>query len=281
MAGIDPNIIINSLPEDSKPQGVEKLSKLALDKALALKETAIPLISTMLVDLAVKNSQIPDLCPAQNILDRIFRLRNNIVQNLTSFSNILDSVNTVAGTSSTLLQITLDILTVLKTTKIALNQVNKTSPLASGVTTSLIEDISTGETLLTYDNLGESKLGKVKSRIDASAVPIAIMAEIITEILTKLALVDTMLNKCIINPQLITIPENLSKIQAVQTDANLETVYRGYGIGIVTVPFNSTLSRIKAVAYKDGIPVLETEPSFASQPQILIDQLKLKIDSEF
>lgn len=281
MAGIDPNIIINSLPEDSKPQGVEKLSKLALDKALALKETAIPLISTMLVDLAVKNSQIPDLCPSQNILDRIFRLRNNIVQNLTSFSNILDSVNTVAGTSSTLLQITLDILTVLKTTKIALNQVNKTSPLASGVTTSLIEDISTGETLLTYDNLGESKLGKVKSRIDASAVPIAIMAEIITEILTKLALVDTVLNKCIINPQLIAIPENLSKIQAVQTDANLETVYRGYGIGIVTVPFNSTLSRIKAVAYKDGIPVLETEPSFASQPQILIDQLKLKIDSEF
>lgn len=281
MAGIDPNIIINSLPEDSKPQGVEKLSKLALDKALALKETAIPLISTMLVDLAVKNSQVPDLCPPQNILDRIFRLRNNIVQNLTSFSNILDSVNTVAGTSSTLLQITLDILTVLKTTKIALNQVNKTSPLASGVTTSLIEDISTGETLLTYDNLGESKLSKVKSRIDASAVPIAIMAEIITEILTKLALVDTVLNKCIINPQLITIPENLSKIQAVQTDANLETVYRGYGIGIVTVPFNNILSRIKAVAYKDGIPVLETEPSFASQPQILIDQLKLKIDSEF
>lgn len=282
MAILDPNLIINSLPPDTKPKGLEKLGKLTLNRALTLKETAQPTIEKLLLELGIQNGQIPDVCVSADILDRVLITRNNIVDTLTVFSNNLNILSKTVTTTSNFLKITLDVITAIRVAKIALNLVNKAAPVAPGATTAAIQDLNEGQATLTFDNLGNPRLQAIKKGIDSTVIPIAITADIITVILSNLKLIDTVLTKCLTNPPLITIPAELTQIEVAQTtpDSNIEN-YRGYSIQIVELPYSNTVSRKKAVAYKDGIPVYETEYSFTTQPQLLIDQLKLKIDSEF
>lgn len=279
MASLDPNIIINSLPPDSKPKGLEKLGKLTLSRALTLKEIAEPTIAKMLLELGIENSQIPDYCIPPDMLNKILTTRNSIVDTLTIFNNNLNTLSKTVVTTSNFLKITLDVITAIKLAKVTLNLVNKTAPVAPGATTAAIEDLNEGQATLTFDNLGNPKLQAIKKGLDSTVIPISITAGIVTVILDNLKLIDTVLTKCLTNPTLTTIPTELAQIQTA-TSTNT-TTYREYVIEIVEEPYTSTVSRKKAVAYKDGIPVLETEYSFTTQPQLLIDQLKLKINSEF
>jgi hypothetical protein len=67
----------------------------------------------------------------------------------------------------------------------------------------------------------------------------------------------------------------------IQDQINNETpIYQGFNLEIIEEPFSSTVNRKKAVAKNSsGIILLETPPSFTSSPSILIEQLKLIIDS--
>jgi hypothetical protein len=282
MAILDPNIIINSLPSDSKPKGLEKLGKLTLSRALTLKETTQPAIDKILLELGIQNGQIPDFCVPADILNKILVTRNTIVDTLITFSNALNTLSKTVTDTSNFLKITLDVITAIKIAKIALNAVNKAAPVAPGATTAAIQDLNEGQAALTFDNLGNPRLQAIKKGVDSTVVPISITAGIVTAILDNIKLVDAVLTKCLTNPSLVTIPVELTQIQTAQTAAASNiTNYKEYTIEIVEQPYTNTVSRKKAVAYKDGIPVLETEYSFTTQPQLLIDQLKLKINSEF
>ena len=282
MAILDPNIIINSLPPDSKPKGLEKLGKLTLSRALTLKETAQPAIDKILLELGVENSQIPDFCVPVDILNKILITRNTIISTLTTFSNALNTLSKTVTDTSNFLKITLDVITAIKIAKRALNAVNKAAPVAPGATTAGIQDLNEGQAALTFDNLGNPRLQAIKKGVDSTLIPIAITAGIVTTILDNIKLVDAVLTKCLTNPSLIPIPVELTQIQAAQTISTPNTTnYREYTIEIIEEPFTDTVSRKKAIAYRDRIPVLETEYSFTTQPQLLIDQLKLKINSEF
>jgi hypothetical protein len=282
MAILDPNIIINSLPSDSKPKGLEKLGKLTLSRALTLKETTQPAIDKILLELGIQNGQIPDFCVPADILNKILVTRNTIVDTLTTFSNALNTLSKTVTDTSNFLKITLDVITAIKIAKIALNAVNKAAPVAPGATTAAIQDLNEGQAALTFDNLGNPRLQAIKKGVDSTVVPISITAGIVTTILDNIKLVDAVLTKCLTNPSLVTIPVELTQVQTAQTAAASNiTNYKEYTIEIIEQPYTNTVSRKKAVAYKDGIPVLETEYSFTTQPQLLIDQLKLKINSEF
>jgi hypothetical protein len=282
MALLDPNTIINLLPPDSKPKGLEKLGKLTLSRALTLKETAEPAIAKILSELGIENSQIPDFCVPADILDRVLVTRNSIVDTLTVFSNNLNTLSKTVTDTSNFLKITLDVIAAIKIAKIALNLANKAAPVAPGATTAAIQDLNEGQATLTFDNLGNPRLQAIKKGVDSTIIPISITADIVAALLTSLKLVDTVLTKCITSPALNPIPAELTQIEVAQSNTNPNAVnYKDYIIEIVEIPYSSTVSRKKAVAYKDSIPVLETEYSFTTQPQLLIDQLKLKIDSEF
>lgn len=60
-----------------------------------------------------------------------------------------------------------------------------------------------------------------------------------------------------------------------------ETAYRGFSFEIETIPFTPTVNRTRALALnRDGIPLLQTELSFTSTPDILIQELKFIIDRD-
>lgn len=314
MAGIDINAILNALPEDSKPTGVEKLSKLVLEKALTLQSTIQPtlenlikqqlpaelvtIIQPILNDSTVKvtseeknliKQQLENfdttLCPTSDSLDQIVTIRNNIIGLLENFSGSINTLSRTLTGSSRVLNTVIQVLGILKTTRIALNAINKAAPVAPGATTAAIEDLNEVQNTITFDTKGDPKLVKLQESINQAKIPISIVSSIITKLLTLLEVVDLVILKCNAGTALLKVPSDLTALKTLQDEADkeaLSTVSNGYLIKIVTVPFSNTVSRSKAVAYdSNGIPVAETDLSFTTQPQLLIDQLKLKINSEF
>lgn len=314
MSGIQLDAILNALPEDSKPTGVEKLSKLVLQKALALESTIQPTLENLILQrfsselitiiqpllnssadtLTSEQKNIikqelqsfsSTLCPTVDNLNEILSIRNNIVGLLRNFSNTTTTLSRTLTGSSRVLNTVIQALGVIKTTRIALNAINKAAPVAPGATTATIEDLNEIQNTVTFDTKGASKLVKLQESIDRAKIPVSIISTIVTKLLTLLEVVDLVIIKCKPDTTLSQIPSDLIDLKTLQDKAgteSLSTTYNGYLIKIVTIPFSNTVNRVKAVAYdSSGVPVLETDLSFTTQPQLLIDQLKLKINSEF
>jgi hypothetical protein len=66
-----------------------------------------------------------------------------------------------------------------------------------------------------------------------------------------------------------------------QENSYTDTAYKGFSFKIEEVPFSPTVNRRRALAQNsDGITLLQTELSFTSNPDILIQELKLVIDRD-
>jgi hypothetical protein len=314
MAGIELDAILNALPEDSKPTGVEKLSKLVLEKALTLESTIQPTLEglilqrlpseliTIIQPLLNNPTATPTteqknlikqelqsfnstLCPTADNLDEILLVRNNIIGLLENFNTTISTLSRTLTGSSRVLNTIIQALGIIKTTRIALNAINKAAPVAPGATTAAIEDLNEVQNTATFDSKGVSKLEKLQESINQARIPISIVSTIVAKLLTLLEVIDLVILRCKPDANLTQVPSDLTALKTLQDEASSEslaTSYNGYLIKIITVPFSSTVNRVKAVAYdSNGVPVLETDLSFTTQPQLLIDQLKLKINSEF
>ena len=72
--------------------------------------------------------------------------------------------------------------------------------------------------------------------------------------------------------------DNQTVINTVQVN---KQTYKGFTLELVMDPYNPLQypKRFAQALTQTGVPVLKTDPSFASDPQILLDQLKFLIDS--
>jgi hypothetical protein len=73
-----------------------------------------------------------------------------------------------------------------------------------------------------------------------------------------------------------------STIEVTQTNNdNGSNTYKGFKIEVVINEQNTSkyIQRYAQALTPQGVPVLKTEPSFASDPSVLISQLKFIIDS--
>jgi hypothetical protein len=57
-------------------------------------------------------------------------------------------------------------------------------------------------------------------------------------------------------------------------------VYKGFTLELILDPYNPIIypKRFAQALTRNGVPVLKTDSSFASEPQVLLDQLKFLID---
>ena len=61
----------------------------------------------------------------------------------------------------------------------------------------------------------------------------------------------------------------------------LDTTYKGFNFEIEEIPFSPTVNRKRALAKNsDNITLLQSELSFTSTPNILIEELKFVIDRD-
>jgi hypothetical protein len=101
---------------------------------------------------------------------------------------------------------------------------------------------------------------------------------------SPLQVIDPITQTPIQLPPLIPLNPDLKEIAKVQQEASQtlnDTTYQGFIIEIEEVPFSPTVNRRRAVGLNSqGIKLIETELSFTTDRELLINELKLIIDRD-
>jgi hypothetical protein len=245
-----------------------------------LKKTLIPFVIALLAKFGptvlqaiiteLPLDQLKDLisCPAQNEVLSIINKRNKLAKQIN------DVYQTVTITSKTL-----DITN----TATAAIQVGITAvslipyPLPPGIT-------------LAIDVL-KDQLKNSQVVISVLTITLASFGVVLGLILKLLESLDQLVQQCAqdqnipfttINNELNLLVNQSTGISNSATIATIQdNTYKGFTLEIKLDETNTTQykKRYAQALNKQGVPVLKTESSFASDPQVLVDQLKFIIDS--
>jgi hypothetical protein len=280
MANIDVTLYENALPDSLKLTGSQKIGQLILNKGFQIGDIIQPQL-----DKIFNSLNIPDgLCLPEVQLNLLIEQRNNIVDQLNKIESNINIISKSLGITSEVLDALITTAKAIRTAKNIANAGQALSPVANGQVTSLIFTLNDVLDSLKFDNLGNSKLNKIKNIIDYTAAPIAITSDFISKAITSLGLIDIILKKCSPYATLNPIAENLILItnqQLKSTQTPNEITYKGFIIEIQEVPFSPTVTRRKAVGKNSqGIPLIETPLSFTTNTQTLTNELKLIIDRD-
>ena len=134
------------------------------------------------------------------------------------------------------------------------------------------------------DDKCNSRLQKYTSIIGGVALVSSIVGGFILIAVALLKSIDAFLEKCDPNNKLEPISKEIQDIADAQAQAQQtqnETTYKGFIIEIELVPYTSTIIRRRAIGKnQNGIILIQTELSFTTDDQTLIDELKLIIDRD-
>ena len=108
------------------------------------------------------------------------------------------------------------------------------------------------------------------------------VSNLISKLVAILGAFDQLITLC--NPELtgelVQFSDSVLSTTANQVIADGNT-YKGFRLEIETFPYTDTVNRNRAVGKNaDGITLISTELSFASDPTVLIEELKLIIDRD-
>ena len=277
MAGIDINTILNALPEDKKVKGLQKLGQILIQKGTEL-ENQIPSSITSLV-----SQFTPGSCPDSVILQSIVEKRNNIVGKLNTVGQSLNVITSTYTGVSSFLDVVLFSISNLKNIKIGVSAAAKAIPFGlPGAIPASLSDLGDATDRLTFDNLGNSKLQKQKDGIDSLIIPIALFSKTIQNIINLLNSLDTLIIGCNPTSTLDSLSDTIIQTTNNQTQVDVnDGSYKGFSFQIEEVPFSSTVNRRRAIALnQQGISLLQTQLSFTTNNQTLINELKLIIDRD-
>lgn len=243
-----------------------------------LKKTLIPFVVSLLdkfgptalqaviTDIPLDQLKSLTVCPTQNEILSIINRRNKLAkqinavyQTVTTISKILIGVN---------LAISAIQVGILATAAIPL-------PLPPGVPIAVSEL--------------KTQLNKAQVTISILTITLASFGVILGLILKLLNSLDQLIQQCAQDQNIPfeTINNELNLLVNQSTGVSNSTViaadntYKGFALEIELDETNTTQykKRYAQALNIQGVPVLRTESSFASDPQVLIDQLKFIIDS--
>lgn len=281
---------------ESELSAQEKLANTANKQKEELKKTIIPFIVKLLaqfggVALQAILSKIPldkvidqVSCPSQSKLLELINKRNKLVKQVNNaYKTVTNLTKTlrIIDTALTALQAGIAVIEALPYPATGVPPLGL-PPLTSGV----IETTGSGK-----DKLKEA-LKKAKISINIVTLSLAAFGAVLGIVLRLLNNLDVLIQQCAneqdvpfeaINDELNTFVNqstgisNSEVIQGTQQDVT----YKEFKLEIKLDTSNSNKypRRFAQALNKIGIPVLKTESSFASDPQVLLDQLKFIIDS--
>jgi hypothetical protein len=303
------------IPEDQKVKGVQKLPNFLTRLIKTILKFSLPLIFNMIKEAGIEkfettrqklldeakarakaaglpdpqNLSVEDLenlkqqaCPTPATIQSILEKRNNLVNYLNNQQTTVDNIKgviTVSGDFADFLQKTSEVLGL---TSFVINQAVKVIPLVPGAVVSVAKDIDTINESLKFDLKGEPRIPKLQSPISSSSLPINMVSNLFAKLVAILGAFDQLITLC--NPELenslVKFSDSILSTTANQVIADGNT-YKGFRLEIETFPYTDTVNRNRAVGKNaDGIILIATELSFASDPTVLIDELKLIIDRD-
>jgi hypothetical protein len=217
-------------------------------------------------------------CPNERIISQLTNKRNKIA---TQINNLYQNIKTINKTTG----ITNDVITAVQTGITVIQAIPYPAigipPLGlPPLTTGIIETIGA-----TADTLREG-LNKARVVLSDLNITAASFGSLLGSALNLLNILDLLIQQCSesqdipfaqINNEINLLNNQSQEIE--QTQNNL--TYSGFKLELQLDKTNQTKypRRFAQALNKQGVPVLKTESSFASNPQVLLDQLKFIIDS--
>ena len=284
------------------PQSAKATGDLLINLGIQLAVKVVPPLVKMATDAGIEALKgyfkQPEGCPANDKILELINIRNNILKVLNPTSKTLEAlVKTLDVTSTTLNTIT----NVVNATSIAVNTAEKVLvAIPVGVLAATPGAVVAAPPILqkVIDKDLSPVLNSLSNRINITNIAVSIVYNIVIKIIEVLNAIDLHINECSDPnnpPQLTPIDpfvqsvfdkyqESLTSQVDVYTAYN--TTYNGFTLEIVTGSYTPTASSPKLVTSKavgknfGGIPIIETEYSFTTTPQVLIDELKIRIDTE-
>lgn len=273
--------------------GKDKIPILLAEKGQELLNQLIPKIidiadQTGILNIGELNEKLPDFCLQPDELNKILSLRNALVdklnsatQTINSLKKIIDPLNTVVNTTLTSTDVINKAIKILQPTIPFLPSSPIGTPSLPAIALNTINILD--KTLL---NLITPKLITAQNTISAINITMDFVNKILLAIIKLLNSIDKYLKGCNIN-DLTSLDDSLIQLEQAQISALLQaqnpstlTNYKGFILEVVTEVYSPTVNRVKAVAKnQQGIILLQTPLSFTTIPQILIEEIKLIIDS--
>lgn len=277
---VDSTLIKEATPEDQKPKGTSKLPLLIFGLGSQIPQ----IIQPSLQGLIQKYISNPEVCPSSVTLDELISQRNNIVTSLNGIGVRVSQLGESITGISNFLNITLGVITAIDTASIIASAAAKLVPVIPGAVPAALNDIQTLIRKLTFDQSGNSRLSKVQSSISNSALVISIIGTYILKAKELLDQIDKYIKQCNVNSGLENISKDINDIANAQLQAQQsqnQITYNGFIIEIEEVPFTPTVTRRRAIGKnQQGIVLIQSELSFTTDNQTLINELKLIIDRD-
>jgi hypothetical protein len=269
----------------SQLKGIDRINQSINDKVASLQSKATDQLSQLASDLGIEGLEtglptLPSVCPPQAILARATTIRDNFIDEIELTAKYINLVNNSLQVVKDLLNGSITTLTALNILKTASSAATKFIPVVPGSITALLSDLDDVRTLLTFKTDGNPRLPELKRAVDLGATYTSEASIAINSIITLLAFIDQVLTKC--GQQLKDIPAEVKGVtQSVSTIGNTDLLYKGFTFEIVDKYFSPTLNqKIGQARNKQGIVLLQTEPSFTQDPKVLVEELKLIIDRD-
>ena len=291
--------INNAVAEDQKPKGLQKLGSLVLKQSQKLSKFVIPLAFNLIKEYGIdkletaleeesdnidelKEQLKEEFCNVQ--LPQIIVKRNNAVDYLNNTGKILDSFTLSVDFGASFAKILEDLIKILKGASFGINQAAKAIPLIPGAVVSAVNDLNTIADTVTFKPDGTPNLPPLKITAAQVSPSFATVQNTIVRCVDLLDRLDILITLCNPNANLTGISDSINSIydnELIAEASENDGTYKGFILEIETRPFTDTVNQNRAVGKnRSEIIMISTEYSFASNPQVLIDELKFIIDRD-
>ena len=280
---INANQIENATPSELKAMGVSKLPLLLSVIGNQVKTIIQPALNNLIKQYVDKyNTQ--GVCLTEAELSKLRQQRDLIVSNLNRIGRTLNVITISLTGVSTFLSLLQTTIKGIDLAKIAAKIAALVNPALAATLPTTLNTLNSTKTSLLLDEQGNSRLSKLSAIIGGASLVASIIGNYIVTATESLKLIDLVLQTCDPNNKLSPISKEIEDIASSQIQAQNtqnQTTYNGFIIEIEEVPYTPTVNRRRAVGKnQQGIILIQTELSFTTDNQTLINELKLIIDRD-
>ena len=283
----------------SNQTGDLKIIQLILNKGKSLVASLIPVILSQakqlgITNLGQANEKLPDVCPSQEVLDKVLNIRNSLVTSLNSSSESIQTLGITISGLATLADVQTLLVNTLSITKTGASLAAKVLPIVPGAVPALLSDLEDLKNSILFTATGGPKLERITSVLNSGTLALANVNQQLIKIINLLNSIDSVLKKCNPDIELTSLNSALSDLQSVTTQSATTTTpvvdstlqpstnnYKGFTLEIQESQFSENLvQKIGVAKNASGIILLKTSPSFTNNPQTLIEELQFIINRD-
>jgi len=280
---INTNQIFNSTPSDLKAAGIAKLPLLITVAGNQIITIIQPSLNNLITQFVEKyNTQ--GVCLSQVELNQLKQQRDSIVSSLNQIGRTLNIITVSLTGLSSFLTLLESAIKGIEIAKITAQIAAVAFPALAATLPTTLNTLNQAKTQILIDNKGNSRLSKLSAIIGGATLAASLVGSYILTATESLKAIDLVLKTCDPNTTLDPISKEIEDISTIQLQAQQtqnQTTYEGFIIEIEEVPYAPNVIRRRAIGKnQSGIILIQTELSFTTDNQTLINELKLIIDRD-